>query len=220
MKKNPTCFIPIRGEVWPIVLVWPRNLSTEMPVPSQEESDHVYTYVCVCVSTLSHLCVCLCIDFVTLMCVFVYRLCLLYDFPTTSVNYSVGEAFPPHLIDTMNTFITRSFRIFDWYNEYIYYKVISYLVTMNTFITRSFRIFLQWIHLLQGHFVSCYNEYIYYKVISYLVTMIHLLQGHFVSWCNEYIYYKVISYLVTIMYFLLQDIKQYLISQQKFYPIQ
>ena len=161
MKKPPTCFIPIRGEVWPIVLVWPRSLSTEMPVPSQEESDHVYTY---CVSTLSplrfshYMCELLCWWGISPLIWLIQWIHLLQG------NFV-------SLIDTMNTFITRSFRIFDWYNEYIYYKVISYLVTMNTFITRSFRIFLQWIHLLQGHFVSCYNEYIYYKVISYLDTM-------------------------------------------------
>ena len=168
MKKTPTCFIPIRGEVWPIVLVWPRNLSTEMPVPSQEESDHVYTYVCVCVSTLSHLCVCLCIDF---------------------VSFTI---FP---LQVWTTLLVRHSPLI-WLIQWIHLlqgHFVSLIDTMNTFITRSFRILLQWIHLLQGNFVSWYNEYIYYKVISYLVT---------------------------IMYFLLQDIKQYLISQQKFYPIQ
>ena len=157
MKKPLTCFIPIRGEVWPIVLVWPRNLSAEMPVPSQEESDHVYTYVCVCVSTLSPL----------RFSHYMYELLCWWG-------------------------ISPLIWLIQWIHL-LQGNFVSLIDTMNTFITRSFRIVLQWIHLLQGNFVSWYNEYIYYKVISYFVT---------------------------IMYFLLQDIKQYLISQQKFYPIQ
>jgi hypothetical protein len=59
------------------------------------------------------------------------------------------------------------------YNEYIYYKVISYLFTMNTFITRSVRILLQWIHLLQGHFVSCYNDTFITRSFRILMQWIH-----------------------------------------------
>ena len=189
MKKNPNLLhsnkrwgLAYSSSLTPQLINW--NACTK---PGRERS---------CI----HLCVCLCIDFVTLMCVFVYRLC--HTYVCVCVSTLSPLRFSHYKCELLCWWgIPPSF---DWYNEYIYYKVISYLWL------------IQWIHLLQGHFVSCYNEYIYYKVISYLFTMntfitrsfrillqwIHLLQGHFVSCYNEYIYYKVISYLDTMNTFI------------------